>query len=105
MSQTAERLKPGPALPTPALEVVKRSPTIGAELRGVDWTRPVDAQTAAAIHDALLKHKVIWFRDVDITPQAQLAFGRLFGECTVHPFVPRLPDVPEMVVLDNHQDN
>ncbi len=99
MSQTAEKLKPA------ALEVVKRGATIGAEVSGVDWRRPVDPETAAEIHHLLMKHKVIWFRDVDITPQQQLAFGRLFGECTVHPFVPHLPDVPEMVVLDNHKDN
>jgi taurine dioxygenase len=101
MAQTAEKLRPARA----ALEILPRNPTIGAEVRGVDWSRPVDPATAAAIHDALMAHKVVYFRNVDITPQAQLEFGRLFGECTVHPFVPHLPDLPEMVVLDNHKDN
>src|SRR5947208_541401 len=99
MSQTAKLVA------APTLEVIPQGPSIGAEIRGVDWRRPVDAATAAEIQAALMAHKVIWFRDVDVTPLQQLAFGRLFGECTVHPFVPHLPDVPEMVVLDNHQDN
>ena len=87
------------------IEVLPREPTIGAEIRGVDLSQPVSAATAAAIHDALMAHKVIYFRDQDITPEQQLAFGRMFGEVTVHPFVPNLPHLPEVLVLDNHKDN
>lgn len=87
------------------LEVVQRGPTIGAEIRGVEWTKPVDRQTADQIHDALMAFKIVYFRDVDITPQQQLQLGKMFGECTVHPFVPHLEEVPEVVVLDNHKDN
>jgi len=103
MSQTAElsRIHAAGA----KLEVIRRGPTFAAEVRGVDWSRPLDTAQAAAIHQALMDHKVVFFRDVEITPQQQLAFGRLFGECTVHPFVPHLSDVPEVIVLDNHKDN
>lgn len=103
MVHAAERLADRSA--ARKLEVRRHGPTIGAEIGGVDWSRPISADTAAEIQAALMAHKVIWFRDVDVTPQQQLAFGRMFGECTVHPFVPHLPDVPEMVVLDNHKDN
>jgi taurine dioxygenase len=48
---------------------------------------------------------VIYFRDAAMTPAQHVAFGRLFGELTVHPFVPHLEDFPEVVVLDNHADN
>ncbi len=100
MVQTAERLRTA----TAGIEIVPRHPSIGAEIKGIDWSRPVDA-LAGALHDALMAHKIIYFRDVDITPQQQLAFGKLFGECTIHPFVPHLPDLPEVLVLDNHKDN
>ena len=103
MPQTAELSRAAGA--SPKLEVIRRGPTFAAEVRGVDWTRPLDTAQAAEIHKALMDHKVIFFRDVEITPQQQLAFGRLFGECTVHPFVPHLPEVPEVIVLDNHKDN
>ena len=87
------------------IEVVPRGATIGAEICGADFSRPISAETAAAIHDALMKHQVIYFRNADMTPAQQVAFGRLFGELTVHPFVPRLEEFPEVVVLDNHTDN
>ena len=87
------------------IEVVRRGATIGAEIRGVDFSRPVDATTHAAIHDALMRHSVIFFRNAEMNPAQQVAFGKLFGKLTVHPFVPHLDEYPEVVVLDNHEDN
>lgn len=88
-----------------ALEVIQRGATIGAEIRGVDFSRAVDETTAAAIYDALMAYKVVFFRNAEMRPEQQVAFGRLFGELTVHPFVPHLEEWPEVVVLDNHADN
>jgi taurine dioxygenase len=88
-----------------AIEVTPRGATIGAEVKGVDFSKPVDAATVAAIHDALMRYAVIYFRDAAMTPAQHVAFGRLFGELTVHPFVPHLDEFPEVVVLDNHADN
>jgi len=87
------------------LEIIQRGATIGAEIRGVDFSRSVDEAIAAAIHDALMQYKVVFFRNAAMTPAQHVAFGRLFGELTVHPFVPHLDDFPEVVVLDNHADN
>ena len=85
--------------------VTRRGATIGAEITGVDFSRPIDAPTRDAIHDALMQHSIVFFRNADMTPAQQVAFGRLFGELTVHPFVPHLDEFPEVVVLDNHEDN
>ena len=87
------------------IEVIQRGATIGAEVKGVDFSKPVDAGTASAIHDALMRYSLIYFRDAAMTPAQHVAFGRLFGELTVHPFVPHLEEFPEVVVLDNHEDN
>lgn len=87
------------------IEVIPRGATIGAEIRGVDFAQPVAAATAAAIEEALLRYSVVFFRDAAMTPAQHVAFGRLFGELTVHPFVPHLDEFPEVVVLDNHADN
>ncbi len=86
-------------------EIIRRGATLGAEIRGVDFSRVVDEGTATAIRAALLEHKVVFFRDAAMTPAQHVAFGRLFGELTVHPFVPHLDEFPEVVVLDNHADN
>jgi taurine dioxygenase len=88
-----------------SIEIRRHGPTIGAEIRGVDFGRPVDRHTIAAIHDALMEYKVIYFRNADMTPEQQVAFGRCFGELTIHPFVPHLEHLPEVIVLDNHKDN
>ena len=87
-----------------AIEVIRRGPTLAAEIKGVDFSRPVDPAVASAIFDALMAHKVVYFRNADITPEQQVAFGRLFGELTVHPFTPHLEHLPEVLVLDNDAD-
>jgi taurine dioxygenase len=97
--------RPQSAATNGPIEVIRRGATIGAEICGVDFAQPVDATTATAIHDALMQHSVVFFRNADMTPAQQVAFGRHFGELTVHPFVPHLEKFPEVVVLDNHEDN
>ena len=91
--------------PGSRVEVVPVNPTIGAEIRGIDLREELDEPSLDAIKGALAAHKVIFFRDQDITPEQQVAFGRRFGELTVHPFTEHLAHLPEVMVLDNHQDN
>jgi alpha-ketoglutarate-dependent sulfate ester dioxygenase len=77
---------------------------IGAEIHGVDLTRPLDAAAVRAIRDALLRWKVVFFRGQFITQAQHLAFARLFGEPTpAHPTLPAaFDDFPEILLLDNH---
>lgn len=82
------------------IEVVPRGATIGAEIRGVDFDRPLDDATRDAIVGALIDWKVIYFRNAHITPEQQKAFGARFGELTVHPAVPFVEGIPEVMVLD-----
>lgn len=103
MAQSAETI--GPDAVEANIDVIPRQPTIGAEIRGVDLSHPVSDATIRAIDDALMKHKVIYLRDQDITPEQHLDFGRRFGDVTTHPFVPHLEHIPEIIVLDNHKDN
>ena len=97
MAQTAD--------PHVRTEVIPYGPTFAAEIRGVDFTQPVSVAVARTIHRALMEHKVLFFRDAAMTPEAHVAFGKLFGELTIHPFVPHLEQLPEVLVLDNHADN
>ena len=87
------------------VETVPYGPTFVAEIRGVDFTQPVADATAHAIHRALMDYKVLFFHDAEMTPEQHVAFGKQFGELTVHPFVPHLEHLPEVMVLDNHKDN
>jgi taurine dioxygenase len=81
------------------IEVMPLSPVIGAEIRGVDLSRPLGDQTFREIHEALLRHLVIFFRDQKIDIDQQKAFGRRFGELHIHPTAPSAPGHPEVLVV------
>ena len=50
------------------ISVTKLHPLIGAEVSGVDLSRPLDAETVRQIKDAWHKHTVLVFRDPDNIP-------------------------------------
>ena len=66
-----------------AITVKPRHPALGAEIRGVDMTKPVDAETIRQVHDAWMKHLVVVFPDQRITDQQHVAFTRNFGEAEI----------------------
>ena len=51
--------RPQTATKDGALEIIPRGATIGAEVKGVDFSKPVDALTAGAIYDARIRYSVI----------------------------------------------
>lgn len=83
-----------------AIRVLPVTPTIGAEVRGVDLREPLDPGTVEALERALLEHHVLFFRDQQITPAQQIAFARHFGPISIPPFAPKYGDDPELIVLD-----
>ena len=60
---------------------------LGAEVAGVDLSRPLSDEVIGEIRQALLDHQVIFFHDQHLTPEQHLAFGRRFGELQIHDFV------------------
>ena len=83
-----------------SLEVRPLTPTIGAEIHGVDLRQPLAAATVAALRRALLDHLVLFFRNQAIDPEQQKAFARHFGRISVPPFAPKYGSDPEFIVLD-----
>lgn len=70
--------------------------TIGAELPGVDLANAGEADIAAVL-DALLRHKVVFFRDQSLDDRAQRDLARRFGTLEPFPFGgPVDPSVPEV---------
>jgi taurine dioxygenase len=69
--------------------IVKLGANIGARIDGVHLGGDLDAATVEAINDALLEHKVIFFRDQHhLDDESQLAFARTLGTPTIaHPTV------------------
>jgi taurine dioxygenase len=60
---------------------------LGAEIAGVDLSRPPSDEVIGEIRQALLDHQVIFFHDQHLIPEQHLAFGRRFGELQIHDFV------------------
>jgi taurine dioxygenase len=81
------------------LEISQLTPHIGAEIGGIDLGWDLSNETIGKIREALLKYKVIFFRDQDITTEQHIAFGRRFGELEVHPATPDDQEHPEIFHL------
>ena len=52
---------------------------VGRNIR-VDLSQPLGAEVVAEIHRVWLKHHVVFFRDQDLSPNAQAQFAANFGE-------------------------
>ena len=62
------------------MQLVPLSGHAGAEVAGIDLSRPVDAERAQALRQALVDHRLLVFRDQDLSADDQLRAGALFGE-------------------------
>ena len=78
-------------------DVRQFSPTIGAELLGIDLRTALSDSAIDEIRRALHEFKVLFFRDQPLTSVQHVAFARRFGDLEIHPFIPPNPDVPELV--------
>ncbi|HXX49399.1 MAG TPA: TauD/TfdA family dioxygenase [Myxococcota bacterium] len=79
---------------------------IGAEIRGVDLAAPLDDAVVASVRAALLRWKVVFFRDQRLDADGQIALGGRFGVPTgAHPTVPGLREHPEVLDVDARGGN
>ncbi len=65
------------------IEVVPLTLHIGAEIRGVDLSRPLPPEQLKAVRDAFLKWKVVFFRGQHLDHAGHVAMARQFGEPTI----------------------
>ena len=79
------------------LKVAPLTPSIGAEISGIDLGREQDDATIAEIRAALLAYKVVFVRDQSMTPEQHIAVARRFGPLEIHPATPQ--DQPNREVL------
>jgi taurine dioxygenase len=84
--------------------VVRRTGvSLGAEVESVDLSRPLSKPQFGAIEAALVEHEVLVFRRQRISSDDLLAFGRRFGELSVHPFSPADGDEPALITFRNDE--
>ena len=90
------------------IDVHPVSGALGAEIKGVDISIPLEAEVVSEIRDALLKHLVIFFQNQVITPRQQLNFAEQFGIPMEYPQLKGLPDSPlvtEVIKLEHETLN
>ncbi len=75
------------------------TPRIGAEIGNVDLSQPLGNRTFQEIHDALMRHQVIFFRDQKMSLEQHKELGRMFGELHIHPGSPGPEGHPEILII------
>ena len=86
------------------IEVQPVTPAIGAEITGVDLSQELGNQTYQEIHDALMAHQVLFFRDQEMDLDQHRTLGRRFGQLATHPASPGPDGHPEIVVVHADAD-
>ena len=87
-----------------SIEVSPLSIHVGAEIGGVDLTRPLPTQQIQDIRDALVKWKVVFFRDQFLDHDQHLDFARQFGELTPgHAVYGGIEGYPEIFAVAKHR--
>jgi len=79
------------------LSVRRVAGALGAEVAGVDLSRPLSAETCATLRAAWLEHQVLFFRDQTLAPAQFMAFARAFGTPVEYPFVQGIEGYPEII--------
>ena len=86
------------------LDIVPVAGRIGAEIRGIQLSGDLDEITVAAIRAALVRHKVIFFRDqTSLDDAAQEAFAERIGQPVAHPTVPVAEGSRFLLELDSRE--
>ena len=84
----------------PLLTLRRVAGNIGAEIRDITLSADLDAETFAQLEAALVKYKVLFFRQQShLTDAEHQAFGARFGKIVAHPTVPA-PEGTKLFELD-----
>ena len=87
------------------LDLTTLTPHIGAEINGVDLSKPLSNQQFSELYQAWLDWKVLVFRDQHLTRDDHKAFGRRFGSLHVHPMQHSYGGDPEVLAVKTSKDS
>ncbi len=89
-----------------SFEIRQLSNALGAEIFGLDLSRPLDDATFANVHRAHLEYLVLVFRDQNLTPPQHIEFSQRFGPLDLHPADDAvLPDHPFILLVSTRREN
>lgn len=78
------------------IETTPLSPLLGAEISGLDLSKPLPDAVVAEVRQALVNHGVIGFRDQTLSVDQQIAFAARFGKLYIHPVADLNSPYPEI---------
>ena len=64
---------------TMTIDLEPLSPVLGASIRGIDLSKPVDQATKKMLYQAFVDHSVLCFPDQELAAADQLRFANFFG--------------------------
>jgi taurine dioxygenase len=76
--------------------VMPVSGAVGAEVRGIDISRPLPSTTVAALRAALGEHGVLFFRDQALTEAQHIAFAEQFAKININRFFRAVEGWPQI---------
>ena len=94
-----------PSVRRHSIKVELCTPAIGAELSNISLAdAALDPDAIAEIRALWLKHKVLFFRDQNISPMEQQNFAAQFAELEAHPIAPSHPEADKLLMLYRNLD-
>ena len=87
------------------IHVLQKGVFLGAEITGIDLSKPLTKKNIEEIADAHSIYGVLIFPNQCISSEDLQRFGRYFGKLSVHPFSTNTKGNPELIVFDNKEGN
>jgi taurine dioxygenase len=88
-----------------SMEVVASTDALGAEIKGLDLGQELSASDFALVEQALVEHKVLFFRQQPIEARDHHRFASMFGPLQCHPAFPHIDGLPEVTLLASDREN
>ncbi|MDB5655594.1 MAG: taurine dioxygenase [Tardiphaga sp.] len=86
------------------IDVQPLTPALGAEIGGVDLTRPLPPEVFSEIDRAFLDFGVIFFRDQRLSPEQQIGFAERFGRIDINRFFKAVDGYPQIAEVRKEAD-
>ncbi len=78
------------------MEIEPVSPSLGADVRGVDLSNPLGAEELEELRGAFAEYGVLFFRDQTLTPESQIRFAEAWVSIVIHRFFTPVEDFPQV---------
>ncbi len=83
------------------MEIVASKEALGAEIKGLELARELAREEFERVEQALVDHKVLFFREQHIEAADQRLFASMFGPLQCHPAFPHIEGLPEVTLLES----